>query len=510
MLLLPLGFVVFKALNVPQELLTHLQETLVFEASWGSFTLLVGVLYLTAAIGLSSAYFIARYEFPLKRFFEWALLLPLAIPAYVTAFVWLSLFDYSGDFSVFMRNLFPEFSWRLGIRSQWGLILCLAFSLYPYVYLSCLEGFKKQSRSHLESSLSLGVSRWRIWSRVEMPLVLPWLLGALLLVGMETLADFGAASVFNASVFTTLVYRSWFGLQSLETASFLSAVHILFLLVFSAFFFRAANSRKIWDSSMGRDSWPVKRLSQAKGLLLSCGFSLLFFAAFLVPVLRLVQWALENPAALFEERVLERLGNSILLGGLVVIVLLGMSVLFILAKVIARSSFLERLLKTSALGYGIPGTVLAVGWMIFVTKGTLHFQGLAHLMSTVAVFALAFGLSTRFFALMQRPLDASLQQLSPSTEDSMKLLGVPWWQRFWRSYLPLSQAALVTGAIFVFVDTMKEMPMTLMMRPQGWETLSVRVHQFTSEGLWERAAAPSLWIVLASLYPVWWLKRRLK
>lgn len=508
--MLPLGFVVFKSFDVPPELLYHLKDTLVWEASWGSSTLLAGVLFLTALIGLMSAYFIARYDFPMKRFFEWALLLPLAIPAYVTAFVWLSLFDFSGDFSVYMRQLFPEYSWRFGVRSQWGLILCLAFSLYPYVYLSCLEGFKKQSRSHLESSLSLGVSKWRIWSRVEIPLVLPWLLGALLLVGMETLADFGAASVFNASVFTTLVYRSWFGLQSLETASFLSTVHILFLLVFSTFFYRVANSKKIWDSSMGRDSWPVKSLSTGRGLLLSALFSGLFFAAFLVPVLRLLQWTVEDPAALFEARVLERLGNSLLLGALVVVVLLLMSLLFIFAKVIARSRLLERLLKTSALGYGIPGTVLAVGWMIFVTKGTLYFHGMTQMMGVVAVIALTFGLSTRFYALMQRPLDASLQQLSPSTEDSMMLLGVPWWQRFWRSYLPLTQAALTTGAIFVFVDTMKEMPMTLMMRPQGWETLSVRVHQFTSEGLWERAAAPSLWIVLASLYPVWWLKRRLK
>lgn len=502
---MPLGFLVFKASTAPADLIEHLFETMVWEATVGSFLLIGGVLIGSGILGVTSAYLLARYRFPAHRLWEWVLLLPLALPAYVSAFVWLSLFDFSGDFSRLMREVFPFWDWNLGIRSMGGLIVVLSLSLYPYVYLSCLEGFKRQSRSFLESSLSLGVSRGQIWRRVEMPMILPWIFGALLLVGMETLADFGAASVFNASVFTTLVYRSWFGLQSLETASFLSVVHVLSLALFTMLFLYLSSKKKYWDQNMGQDRWPQKKLIGIQAWAASGFCALVFFLAFFMPVLRLLFWALEDPGVMFEARVLERLYNSLSLGFWTVVVLLLFSALFVFAKVILKSSKVSHIMQLSALGYGIPGTVLAVGWMVVANKMDVLSQAPVQL----TLIALILALSTRFYALLQKPIDSSLQQLDPSIEDSMKILGVPWWRRMSQSYLPLLKGALLTGAIFVFVDTIKEMPMTLMLRPYGWESLSLRVYQFTSEGLWESAAAPSLWIVLSSILPVWWLKKRL-
>jgi iron(III) transport system permease protein len=503
----PLFFLVIKSLGLSKELLLHVSSTLMQEALLETSFMLLGVVLLCLALGFVSAWLLARFEFPLASFWRWSILLPLSMPAYVMSFVWISWMDYAGlvptwlreDLGVGWTQIFSNF------RSLPGLLIPLSLSLFPYMYLLIFEGLESQSRNLSDAARSLGLGRLRCFFKLELPMLIPWVASGVLLVGMETLADFGSVSVFNLNVFTTIVYRSWFGLQSIETASFFALAHVLFLAIFVSAVLWFVKRKKYVDPYAGRLNIPRRRLKGLNALVGTVFLGTLWLLSFVLPVMQLIVWALSKPETFVDARLLERAINSFWIAGLAALIAVIFAAFIVVAYRFLKSVDVAWAERISSLGYGIPGTVIAVGWMASITG----LWGAVHMVPSVALAALVIGLATRFVALAQRPAMSASAKISPSVEESSQSFGASTWQTLRWVHFPLLKSAFLIGFLFVFIDTLKEMPMTLLMRPYGWDTLAVRVYQYTSDGMWHEASAPALMIVLASIVPIFLLRRRM-
>lgn len=509
LLAMPVVFLITRAQNISKELFKHVTLHMLGEALSSTLVLLLGVVAICLFLGGVTAWLLSKFEFCGSRFWRWAILMPLSLPAYVMSFIWLGWFDFSGLVPTFFRESFVSLwlsSALLGFRSVWCAIIPLSFALFPYMYLLMFEGFENQSRNLMDAARSLGLSVTRCFFKLELPMLAPWIFSGMMLVGMEVLADFGSASVFNLPVFTTLVYRSWFGLQSIETASLFSLFHILFLILFVSLLWKLSTRRKYADPFAGRLKIPRKALSPKRALLANVYLTILWAFSFVLPVLQLIYWAASGGVAGFDSRLFERIVNSFQISAAAAFLALVFSVVLVLAKRFLKSKDILITEKVATLGYGIPGTVIAVGWMASITS----LLGSLNSFSWLAIAALVLGLATRFFALSYRPVAAAALKISPSLEEASQIAGVGIWRTVFKIHYPLLKSSFVVGFLFVFIDTLKEMPMTLLMRPFGWDTLAVRVYQYTSDGLWVEASLPALLIVIASSIPIFFMRSKVR
>lgn len=516
---LPILCVMASVFADTREIWGHLRENLLAGLLFNTAVLASGVLGLTALFGVSAAYLTALCEFPGRRFFSWALLLPLSIPTYVMAFVYTGVLDYSGPVATFLRQHVPAAApFMPPIRSAGGVILVLALALYPYVFLLSAGGFASQGERVLEASRSMGLSRWRLFFRVMLPMARPFICGGLILVLMETLADFGAVVVFNYDTFTTAIYKAWFGFFSIDAASQLAS-----LLVVMAFLVLTAEgwSRRRMRYFRGRDGRRAKRIPlsrrQAAGARLFLGG--LFAVGFVIPMAQLLAWVAEAWRRELHVGYGALLANSLVLAGA------GASLTLVAALVLAfagrkgKGRLKGALCRISLLGYALPGTVLAVGMvrglsaMDHGVAAVLALFGLGlsgpFLQGTVWVMPVAY--LVRFLSVGFSAVSGSLGRVSPSMDEAARTMGTRGFSLARKIHLPLIRGGMVTGAILVFIDIMKEMPLTLMTRPFGWDTLAVKIFELTSEGEWERAAIPAVALVAAGLIPVGllvWQKER--
>ncbi len=478
----------------------------------------LGLVGLTAVfslwIGVSLGWLVVMHEFAGRRWLEWALMLPLAVPAYVMAFAQLGLFDYTGPIQSALRGwtganvqgFFP-------LRSMVGVALVMSFAFYPYVYLLARNAFKTMGQRALEVGQSLGYSPRRAFWLVALSMARPWLLAGVILVVMETLTDFGAVSIFNFDTFTTGVYKAWFSLFSLPTAQRLAAVFLLvvLLLVWVEHYWRGRRRYvAVGLGAAGRrivlDGWRAWRASAWAGVI--------FGLAFLLPVGQLVVWALPNLAldlnADFWGFVRGSLGLAVMAACAVVMVALGLSV----AKRRTHSRLAPFLYALATLGYAVPGTVLAVGVFVpiaWLDNVLLAYFGVGAFGGAIfkgSLLVMMWAYVVRFLAVGVSSVGASLQRVTLNQELAALSLGVSGFALMRRVHLPLMRGGLLTALMMVFVDVMKEMPITLMTRPFGWDTLSVRIFSLTTEGLWQEAALPALALIAVGLLPVLYLAKQ--
>ena len=517
----PILFVMASLMEPTRGVWTHLQETLLAGLLWNTAVLSVGVLTLTAFFGVSAAYLTALCEFPGRRFFSWALLLPLSIPTYVMAFVYTGLLDFSGPVATFLRGSLPGIAPLMPpIRSTGGVILVLSLALYPYVFLLSSGGFSSQGERVLEASRSMGLSRSRIFFRVLLPMARPFILGGLILVLMETLADFGAVAVFNYDTFTTAIYKAWFGFFSIDAASQLASLLVVMAL---AVLTAEGWSRRRMRYFRGRDGRRARRIPLVGGEALAATLFLggLFSIAFVIPLVQLFVWGVEALGEELNAGYGVLLSNSLILGGAGALLTLAAALVLAFAGRRYTGRFIAVISRISLLGYALPGTVLAVG-MVRALSGmdnavavSLAFFGVTFsgpfLQGAVWVMPVAYMI--RFLSVGFSAVSSSLDRVSPSMDEAACTMGVGGVALVRKIHLPLIRGGVVTGAILVFIDIMKEMPLTLMTRPFGWDTLAVKIFELTSEGEWERAAIPSLALVVAGLIPVAflvWQKEKVK
>ncbi|MEW5769063.1 MAG: iron ABC transporter permease [Pseudomonadota bacterium] len=502
--------VVLSALAHPdQEIWDHLWRFVLPELLVNTLWLVLGVGLGVTLLGVSLAWLTAACEYPGRRFFAWALLLPLALPAYVTAFVWLGLFDFTGPLATWLREghgimQLPP------IRSRGGVILVMSLALYPYVYLTARAAFQGQGRRLLEAAQSLGESPWRAFWRVALPMARPGIAAGLLLAIMETLADFGTVSVFNYNTFTTAIYKAWFSLFSLPAAAQLASVLIFFVFVVALLEYQLRASRN-YAASTRAAATPTRIRLGGWGAALATGWSALVFGlAFALPMWQILDWAAGVFASDFDARYLEFAWHTLLLAGLGAVLVGGLALVLGYAQRLRPGAAMRVTARVATLGYALPGAVLAVG--IFIPVAWLDNQLIERLSldgqvlgGTLLVMLLAY--CARFLAVSHGPVDAGLARISRGIDEASQSLGVAGARRLWRVHLPMLRVSLLGAAALTFVDIMKELPITLMTRPFGWDTLAVRVFEMTSEGEWERAALPAAAIAIVGLLPVFLLIR---
>lgn len=511
LVLLPLA-VIFASFADPQgETWAHFGEFVLPRLLLNTFWLLLGVGLGTALLGISLAWLTAVCDFPGRRWLTWALLLPLAVPGYVLGFVMIGLLDFTGPLQTGMRELFGAAP-QIPIRSRGGVIAVMALTLYPYVYLVARNAFLTQGKRALEAAQTLGLNRWQGFYRVALPMARPWIAGGLALVLMETLADFGTVAVFNYDTFTTAIYRAWFGMFNLSAASQLAS--LLVVLVFLALLLEQSSRRGQRFSAGGRaDHGQRIALGPTARWLAALWCSLVFFVAVAVPLAQLLVWAWQSRGDL-DARYLGFLGHSLILAtsGAFVVVTLGLTLAYCLRRKQGRLLILMARLAT--LGYAIPGAVLAVGFYLPVTWLDRQWIALGNhvgnswgplLGGTLAAMLLAY--AVRFLAVGFHPVDAALHRITSNMDEAARSMGSGTRDILSRVHLPLLRGGIATAAVLVFVDIMKEMPITLMTRPFGWDTLALRVFEMTSEGEWQRAALPAITLVIAGLIPVLLLMR---
>ncbi|QIY77783.1 ABC transporter permease [Chromobacterium violaceum] len=506
--LIPLAVIAMGLLEPDAEAWRHLAEYTLPELLRNTVVLLSGVGAGVLLLGVPLAWLTAVHDFPGRRFFAWALMLPLAMPAYVMAFSQLGLFDFTGPFQTWLRE-----AWVPDIRSTPGVVMVLSLAFYPYVYLLARDAFAGMGRRALEVGQSLGLSPLAGFFKVALPMARPWIAGGLGLALMETLADFGTVAIFNFDAFTSAIYKAWFSLFSLSAAKQLASLLVLLVFVLLWLEQRARGQRGYVPAGRAAPL-PRARLPGWRGWLASACCALVLLLAFALPFGQILVWAAEHAASELDADLLDSLKSSLALAAMAAALVPAIALLLVFA--VRRDSGSRPWARLATLGYAVPGTVLAVG--VFAPVAALDNLLLgcfgrwlpegtsAVFKGTLLVLLLAY--ASRFLAVAHSALDAAMQRISRSQEEAAHSLGLSGARLLGRLYLPLLRGGLFTAMLMVFVDVMKEMPITLMTRPFGWDTLAVRIFNLTSEGEWQRAALPSVAIVLAGLLPVLLLSRQ--
>ncbi|MEN9880781.1 MAG: hypothetical protein RIQ55_1427 [Pseudomonadota bacterium] len=510
--LIPLLVVLVSFFDPQPEVWSHLAAYVLPGVLWNTLILILGVGAGVLFLGVPLAWLTAVCDFPGRRFFSWSLMLPLAMPAYVLAFVQVGLLDFTGPVQSWLRDWLGSSNWFPPIRSTGGVVLVLTLAFYPYVYLLARNAFITQGLRAVEAAQALGYTRAQAFWKVALPMARPWIAGGMTLALMETLADFGSVSIFSFDTFTTAIYKAWFALFNLPAASQLASLLVMFVLVLAAVDQRLRQNRRYAAKNFS----PVRIRLQGGTRWAAIVFcSLILAMAFVVPFIQLLIWAYSVWQEDFDGRYPVFLLHSIWLAGLAAVAVTVLGLLLSAIRQHHRDPLTQWLVRLATLGYAIPGTVLAVG--VFIPVAWLDNQLLRAaswfgwetsqiLKGSLLVMLLA--LSARFLAVAYQPIDAAMQRITRNQGNAARSLGLSPRQTLMRLQLPMVRGGLLTAALIVFVDVMKEMPITLMTRPFGWDTLAVRVFEMTSEGMWDRAALPSLAIVLAGLLPVILLVRK--
>ena len=501
-----------------REILEHLADNVLPGLLVNTFKLIFGVGIFTLVVGVSLGWLTGACSFPGRCFFSWALALPMAIPAYVMAFIFLGLMDFSGPLQGWIRTIDGFERFMVEVRTTPFVVTVLGLTLYPYVYLLSRTSFLGQGRAAMEAARMLGVGPLRAFFRVAFPISRPWIAAGIALVLMETLADFGAVSIFNFDTFTTAIYKSWYGFFSLQAAAQLSSLLVLFALVLIVTESRLKSKMRFYDSSRGGAVHSRLHLRGWKAAAATLYCTFIFSIAFVIPLFRLTGWAVETLAGGMGTNYLPHAGRTLFLGILSALLISLAALLLAFAKRRSTSRLNHLLCRIATVGYALPGTVLAVAiflpvaWFDKAVQAVLlHLFGLEINQVFLGTLVVMFGAYlVRFLAVAFSSVDSGMQNIKPNLDEAAAILGVKGGKAIFRIYLPLLNKSCLTALVLVLVDVLKEMPITLMTRPFGWDTLAVKIYELTSEGEWERAALPGLYLVAAGILPVFLLIRKLE
>lgn len=491
----------------------HLAETQLLRLFKNTLVLVLGVGTGVTLLGVSLAWLTATCRFPGRKWFDVALMLPLAIPAYVMAFVMVGLLDWAGPVQSLLRGWFGRGA-SFSFRGTGAVIAVLTLVLYPYVYMLARSAFLAQGREPLEAARVLGHSPWRGFWLVALPMARPAIVAGVALALMETLADFGTVAVFNYDTFTTAIYKAWYGFFNVQAAAQLASLLLLIVLA-GLFLERKGRGDARYYQSRRRVSGRRTPLRGSRAWLASGFCALVFGLAFVVPVGQLLFWVAQGAWKDLDARYLALVFHTLSLGGAAAVMTVAAAFLLAYFKRRYQDKASDIVVRIATLGYALPGSVLAVGIMISFNHlddwaATVQNQlGLpVQPLFVGGVLALLLAYLTRFLAAAFGPVETSLERIKPSIPEAAAILGARQWETVRRIYLPMLGPGLLTALLLVFVDVMKEMPATLLMRPFGWDTLAVRIYEMTNEGLWQKAALPGLTLVLVGLLPVAILMRR--
>ena len=518
LLALPVLTVFVTALQPAGPVWRHLADTVLADYVRDSVLLMLGVGAGALLIGVPTAWLTSIHEFPGRCWFEWALLLPMAIPAYIIAYTYTGLLDFAGPIQTMLREGFHwtrQDYWFPEIRSLPGAVVMLALVLYPYVYLLARAAFLDQSVAVLEVSRTLGAGPWRRFYAVSLPMARPALIAGVSLVQMEALADYGTVQYFGVGTFTTGIFRVWYGMNDSTAAAQLAALLLLF--VFALLLFERLSRRRARFHHAGNRQYRPARLSFAGrwGWLatVTCLVPLLF--GFLIPAGQLTVWALRTAPHVVDGRFLPLLANSLLLALGAALLALTLALLLGYGQRLRPRPVVRLAVRSAGLGYAVPGTVIAIGVMLPFAAIDRGVDGWARewlgistgLLLSGTLTALLFAYCARFLPVALHGVEAGLTRIRPSMDDAARSLGSTPRGVLWRVHVPMLRGSLLTALLLVFVDVLKELPATLILRPFNFNTLAVRAYELASDERLADSATFALAIVLAGIGPVILLSR---
>ncbi|GHA98291.1 iron(III) ABC transporter permease [Modicisalibacter luteus] len=517
----PVLVVLAHVLMPSREVWAHLADTVLGRYLVNTLVLALGVGLGTAVIGTGTAWLVAMCRFPGRRLFEWALLLPLAMPTYVIAYAYTDFLQYSGPLQSELRALF---GWEYDdyafpdIRSLGGAVVLITLVLYPYVYLLARASFLEQSVCVLDVGRTLGRGPWRLFPTIAVPLARPAIVGGVSLVLMETLNEFGAVQYFGVDTFTTGIYRTWFGMGEQVAAAQLAACLLLFVML-AVLLERASRGKRRYFHTTGRyRQLPEFRLHGARAWAAMAACSLPVLVGFVIPGAILADMAYEQGDSVLGARFLEFVGNSLTLATLAAGVAVCLAVALSYGVRLHPGRVPRLATRIAAMGYAVPGSVVAVGILIPFTWLDLQlnawldtwFGTRPGLLLSGSAFILVYAYVVRFLAVSFNTVEASLSKVTPSMDAAARTLGQSAGGTLRRVHTPLMRGSLLAAALLVFVDVMKELPATVILRPFNFDTLAVRAHNLAADERLAEAAASSLTIVLVGVIPVILLSRAIR
>jgi iron(III) transport system permease protein len=510
---IPILVVASSIVSPDRDVWNHLWQTQLGEILWNTFRLIVGVAIGVFLLGTGLAWLVTMYRFPGQRVFQWLLVLPIAMPAYVMGFVYRALLDYTGPLQTALRAHFGKQIWFPDFASYGGVVLVMTMVLYPYVYLLARTGFAEQSAGKIEAARALESGPWKVFWKVALPLARPSIATGVALALMEALADFGTVAIYGYNTFTVAIYRVWFGMFNRSAATELATLLLLVTIGLLALERGFRGRARFYQTDGAVRPLSAKRLKGHKAWGATAVATLVVAAGFAVPAAQLLVWAFQG--AQFDSRYPEILAMTLRLGVTTAVLAVVAAVVVAYGLRLSRSPVVRACVRVATVGYALPGSVIAVGVlgpMAFLDHniGKLLENALGISTGLILIGSMAglvFAYLVRFLAVSSQTVEASLVKITPSMDMAGRSLGAGTSGVLRRIHLPLIRRGLSAAAVLVFVDVVKEMPATLLLRPFGYDTLAVRVWQFTSESLWEAAALPALTIVLVGLLPVIWLTR---
>lgn len=490
---------------------SHLWATVLPEYLVNSLVIAVIMVVLAATIGIGCAWLVAVFDFPGKRLFEWALVLPLAMPSYVVAYAYTDFLQFSGPVQSALRDWtgwqahqywFPE------IRSVGGAGILFALVLYPYVYLLVRNAFLERSQRMWDAARTLGAGPWQAFFRISLPLARPAAVAGLALALMETLADYGAVAYFGVPTLTTGIFKSWYAFSDRKAAAQIAAV-LLMAVMFLMFIEHKSRGRARYYAVGGRSQGqPPHRLGGAKAAWAALFCALPLGLGFLLPLAVLLRLMLREESLHFSARYLGWLQNSVLAGGVTAVAAVAICLMLAYAGRVSRSPLQAACNRVVSMGYAIPGAVIAVG--ILIPLSQLDAWGAAHgleLLLAGSVMALIYAYLVRFLAVSYQSVQAGLAKITPAMDASARSLGHGLGSMLLRVHVPLLWRSVLTAGLLVFVDVVKELPATLTVRPFNFDTLAVVTNQLAADERLGEAALPALTIVLIAFVPVLVLAR---
>jgi iron(III) transport system permease protein len=522
LLFLPLLAIVWQSFGDDQDVFAQLWQTVLPDYLLNTLLLVVGVATLSMFIGVPIAWLVAMCQFPLRRFYVWGMLLPLAMPSYVVAFVYTDLLEYAGPIQSTMREFFGWNSAQdyafFDVRTLSGATVMLALVLYPYVYLLARTAFLEQSQALVQSARMLGCSPWQSFWRISLPLARPAIAIAVALVAMESLADFAVVHYFAVPTLTTAVYDTWLGYGSLAAAARLSVLMLAVLFVLISVERLGRKKQRHYQRGSGQETIVRHQLTGVKGLLASIFCGGIFMAGFGVPFISLIDMAINYFDQSWNNQFFEYSINSLLLASGVALICLIIAIVLGFFKRLSTHKASDIAPKLASTGYALPGTVLAIGVLIPLSlfdRGinefieSMGFDGPGLILSGT-VFAIVAGYVVRFSALAIGSVESSLNKVSPSIDMVSVTLGTSPLAMLFKVHLPLIRKGCFAGALLVFIESMKELPAALLLRPFDYETLATYVYQFVSDEQLEQGALAAIVIVVVGLVPLLFLNRSLE
>lgn len=516
-ILLPILFVLTGLIRPANDNWSRVKQYLLTDYMIGSAKLVLATGFFATCIGVALAWLVVGYSFPLRRFFRWALVLPLAVPPYIAAYTYSTMTSYTGVIQATLRNrldiTIPPGT--IEIMSLRGAIFILTLFLFPYVFMITRSFLERQSASYVENAMLLGRKRLSLFFRVVLPLARPAIIGGMMLVVFEVFSDYGVSSYFGVQTLSTAIFQTWFGMYDVDSAIRLAAwLMIVVIGVFVLERYLRRNRRFYATTSQIRPLKPMK-LKGAAAAAATTVCLLVFLLAFVIPVWQIVVWTIWTFRKVWRADFIELMVNSLSGAALSTCVIMIMALMAARSARLLSSSVAYAISRLMTAGYAIPGAIVAIGVLAVCieldkTLSPLYAwfgRGEGALVISMSLAMLIFGYTIRFMATGYNAVEAGYEKIPRAFAEAAHTLGRGTTVAFFRVELPLLKGALLTGFVLTFVEIVKELPLTLLLRPFNFDTLATRTYQYAIDERIYEAAMPSLMLIVLSLVSVLFILR---